>query len=146
MPNTIEKIERMNCLRYKLGIIGLLFFSFFQNVIGQEKKGYFAEQIIIGTSISRIQDFGNNNPEFIHNEYSWVSNAAISLTKRIHLGFEYKFIRTTGSTTLNSRKPLNFNMYGLFSQIDILESKKDLALIIEFMNLFHLMQLFSIVT
>jgi hypothetical protein len=93
-------------------------------IYSQEKKGYFAEHIIVGTSFFYTPDVGIED-EMIHHEITWNNNVSISITKKINLGAEFRYIRTSGSTRLLSPPdPTVYYMAGLFSQIDILETEK----------------------
>ena len=80
-------------------LLTILIFVFLSiNTQAQDKKGEFADHIIIGTGVGLQVNTGNVNPDLVHSEFAWISNASISLTKRIHLGAEYRFIQLRGST------------------------------------------------
>ena len=103
----------------------LIFCSFYlQALHAQEKKGRFADQVIIGTGLSAIRDAGGIQDDLIHWEYTAVANASLRLTKIFHIGFEYRFIHTSGSSTsVFPPPPTTYNMYGIFTQLDFLNYK-----------------------
>ncbi len=113
----------------KLSTVLSSFFSFFfcmyfmsQPLCAQEeKKGRFADQVIVGSALSVIPNSAGFNNDLKHLEISWVTNASLRLTKVFHLGVEYRYIRTSGSTTfIFPPPPTSYNMYGIFTQLDIL--------------------------
>lgn len=102
-------------------VCSFLLFLISFSLFSQEKKGEFAEHIIVGTGAGLQINAGNENPDLKHSEFTWISNTSISLSKRIHLGAEYRYMQLRGSTINFEPDSYDTYMFGLFTQYDILD-------------------------
>lgn len=89
----------------------------------QEQQRGFAKRVIVGTSLTYIPNSDEPNTNFTLHELTWSANASISVTKKIHVGWSYMHIYTSGSLTGLNIEPETYFTTGVFGQYDFCSTR-----------------------
>ncbi len=89
--------------------------------IYSQKERYFTKSLIVGSSLTFIQEKSDKIIGYKYNEYTWNINMAVSLNKRAFLGLQYLNIHSNGTNV----SPENYGIYGVFGQVNLLRKSRN---------------------
>ncbi len=98
-------------------VISILLLLFASLSVNAQQERYFAKNMILGSSYTWIW-VNNLDPvaTYLYDEYTWNTNLAVSLSKRVYLGLQLLNIRII----VKDEPSEKFNIYGLFAQYNML--------------------------
>lgn len=102
----------------KILFIIIYFFIVQIDSSAQSKKMKFADQLVIGTSLTYVPD--HKKEQYRYHEWTWSLNAAVNINRRLMLGLNHLYIQSHGSRVSKDQ----FNLFGIFSQYDFLAKSK----------------------
>lgn len=88
-------------------------------VYGQHQKLKFAEKLVLGTSISYLQDY--NRDFYRYHEWTGSLNIGVNIDHHFMIGLQNLFILGYGTRVATD----NFNLFGTFIQYDFFDKSKN---------------------
>ena len=113
--------RKPNCMK-SLFIIFL--FGITINALNAQDKRSLGKRLIIGTSISYLNEVNRSIPNRYH-EFVWNKNIATNITSQLYAGISHQNIYTTGSTVLYEDPKEKYYLVGVFMQYDFWKRTKD---------------------
>lgn len=108
-------------------LILLLFFKADAAIFSQNDRTFILNKIIIGTSLTLITDKRENPVPYTYDEYTWNTNLAIDLNKRLRVGLQYMGLWTQKDKVHDG----NYFILGTFGQFNILPRADKARLYVE---------------
>ncbi len=96
-------------------------------VFAQNQRSFVLNKVTVGTSLTLIRDEITEPFRYINDEYTWNTNLAIDLNKRLRVGLQYMSLWTRKDQVRDG----NYFILGTFGQFNILPRADKARLYIE---------------